>query len=102
MALWSQAFRAYALGAAITDQLSFADSMAHMSIVYEVANTASGEGRTRALGVIFDEVARFCLTFFVCGVLPIILQESPGGLGGKNFCFCDCRVCAQVIRPGIA
>ena len=87
LALWVQAFDRYmgtlcgtaifcnfvryALAAEMTDQLKFSDAIGHKCLVLDLANQAGSEGRTRLLGVLYDELCRRvvklnCLLFIVC------------------------------------
>ena len=56
--LFLQAFPMYALGAAVTKQLDYADAMQHFSNCISVANGSRAEGRTALLAVIYDAKAR--------------------------------------------
>ena len=58
LALWAQAFDRYALAVDMVGQMCFVDAIAHKNIVLEVSNLATSEGRTRLLGVLYDELAR--------------------------------------------
>ena len=57
-AAWLVAWEPYALGAAMTGQLEFADAQAHKAVVIEVAAMAVIEGRSTALAVMYDEMSR--------------------------------------------
>ena len=63
------AFDRYALAAQVTGQLSFQGAMKHKNVVTEVANSAGAEGRTRMLGVMYDELSRCAVMRFVIGVV---------------------------------
>ena len=46
------------MAADMVGQMGFVDAIAHKNIVLEVSNQADSEGRTRLLGVLYDELAR--------------------------------------------
>ena len=65
----------------MTDQLKFSDAIAHKCLVLDLANQAGSEGRTRLLGVLYDELCRRivklnCLLYRVCYRLGVLGMTS--------------------------
>ena len=67
--LFLQAFPSYALGAAVTKQLNYADAMQHFSNCLKIANSSKAEGRTTLLAVIYDAKSRSRVCECVCVVV---------------------------------
>ena len=67
--LFLQAFPSYALAAAVTKQLDYADAMQHFSNCMSIANSTKAERRTTLLADIYDAKSRFV------GVLTISLAR---------------------------
>ena len=72
--LWQQAWDRYALAAQVTGQMPFELAMTHKAIVLKIAENGAG-GRSRFVGVLYDEVARCgscCLSrFLLCIHIPV-------------------------------
>ena len=58
MAVWPILFEQYQIGAAVCEQMPWCASMAHRSIVMQVAQTAHLKKRAASLAVIYDELCR--------------------------------------------
>ena len=55
---WLCAWDKYAIGAAITEQLSFSSAMTHKEVVCEIAAASEAEGRKFLLAILYDELAK--------------------------------------------
>ena len=58
LSLWFAAWDRYSLGAAMVEQMKFANAMQHKAVITEVACLAIKEGKRSLFAVLYDEIAR--------------------------------------------
>ena len=56
--LFMQAYPSYALAAAVTKQMDYADAMQHFANCIGIANSSKAEGRTTLFAVLYDAKCR--------------------------------------------
>ena len=57
---WMAAWAKYSLAAALLEQMSYADTKKHRTLMIEVACSAPAEGRQPLLAVMYDDELRLC------------------------------------------
>jgi hypothetical protein len=67
---WQAAFQRYSLAAVATKQLTMSQCMEHAAIILDVAALAPSQGRSAWLGVLYDEIARYDLSY------PVLALKS--------------------------
>ena len=102
--MWLVAWDRYALMASMTNQMTYAQAMAHKCVVTEVcpqaflecitqsftnlcevACLAVQEGRRSLMGVLYDEIARYRFTFVTVFVAHHQLHSGQERLGRQSF-----------------
>ena len=79
----------------MTGQLQFCDAMTHKCIVLDLANQAGSDGRTRLLGVLYDELCRCACTSFGLFIHVTWCRRAWEDISGKigaSFKVCEYAV----------